>query len=218
MERPDARERLIAIGEIAAEVAHELRNALQNISANAFLAKQAPAESLAFLDKIEKSARIAHGIVDDLMALARGEPAHTEPIVFADVLLAARAMLPAAGVGFEDRLEPRGLTVRAHQGLLARLFHVLYENAVAASAPRPPKIVTHARSENGRIVVDVADDGPGIPAAVADSVFEPLVSARPGGTGLGLALARRVVAAHGGSIALVSTDTGATFRIELPVA
>ena len=100
----DARDRLVAIGEIAAEVAHELRNALQIISANVYLAKQSPAESLPFLSKIEKNARLAHGIVDDLMALARGEPAHAEPALLVDVLVAAREDLPDPGASFIDAL------------------------------------------------------------------------------------------------------------------
>ena len=78
---------MLAIGEIAAEVAHELRNALQIISANVYLAKQDLAKSGPHLAKIERSARLAHGIVDDLMALARGEPAHAEPVLFVEVVV-----------------------------------------------------------------------------------------------------------------------------------
>lgn len=211
-----ARERLAAIGEIAAEVAHELRNALQIISANVYLAKQSPAESLPFLGKIEKNARLAHGIVDDLMALARGEPAHAEPALLVEVLVAARQDLPEPGAVFEDRLPAPDLRVRAHVGLLSRLFHVLYENAAAAVAPAKASIETRARTEGNRVVIEVADDGPGVPADIAESLFEPLVTARPGGTGLGLALARRIAAAHGGTIVLVPTERGATFRVELP--
>ncbi len=212
----DARERLIAIGEIAAEVAHELRNALQIISANAFLAKQDLAGSAPHLAKIERSARLAHGIVDDLMALARGEPAHAEPTLLASVLVAAREAMPEPGANFEDDLKPSDLRVRAHHGLLSRLLHVLYENAVAACAPSRANIRTSARTEGARVVIEVEDDGPGVPPEVAATLFEPLVTARPGGTGLGLALARRVAAAHDGSIGLVPTQRGARFRVELP--
>jgi signal transduction histidine kinase len=97
-------------------------------------------------------------------------------------------------------------------------LHVLYENAIHASAPRAPRVSTRAQAMGDRVVVDVADDGPGVPEDIAGRVFEPLVTARPGGTGLGLALAQRIATAHGGSIALVPGATGATFRIELPGA
>lgn len=211
-----ARERLAAIGEIAAEIAHELRNMLQIISANVYLAKQDPTGAEPHLAKIEKNARLAHAIVDDLMALARGEPAHAEPVLLAEVLVAARDSLPPPGASFEDALVPTDVRVRAHLGLVSRMFHALYENAVAASAPNKPVIVTRARADAGRVIVEVADDGPGVPADIAPRLFEPLVTAREGGTGLGLALARRVAAAHAGSIALVPSERGATFRIELP--
>jgi signal transduction histidine kinase len=213
------RERLAAIGEIAAEVAHELRNALQIISANAYLAKQDLSKSGPQLAKIERSARLAHGIVDDLMALARGEPAHAEPVLFVEIVLQAREDLQERGAHYDDRIDPAQLEVRAHQGLLSRCLHVLYENAIAASAPRVPTIETHAWKEDDRVVIEVADDGPGVPADIASTIFEPLVTARAGGTGLGLALARRVVAAHAGTIALVPNAegvTGARFRVELP--
>ena len=215
----EKRERLAIIGEIAAEIAHELRNALQIISANVYLAKQDPSKSGAHLGKIERSARLAHDIVDDLMALARGEPIHAEPVELAEVVAAARADLPELGATYDDRFTPPRLEVRAHQGLLARCIHVLYENAIGASAPRSPTIVTRAWFEEGVVVIDVTDDGPGIPPDIASTVFDPLVTARAGGTGLGLALARRVVTAHGGTIALmgdVPGRTGATFRVTLP--
>jgi signal transduction histidine kinase len=165
----EARERLAVMGEIAAEVAHELRNVLQVISASAYVARQ---------------------------EAARGD---------------ASAALPHVA-----KIEPHDLRVRAHPGLLARLFHVLYENAIHATAPRAPRIVTRAGARDGRVTIDVVDDGPGIPEHIAAHVFEPLVSARPGGTGLGLALARRIAAAHGGSLTLVAGGPGATFRLELP--
>jgi signal transduction histidine kinase len=113
-------------------------------------------------------------------------------------------------------VEPHDLKVRAHPGLLTRLLHVLYENAILASAPRPPRVATLARAVGGRVSIDIADDGPGVPKDIADRVFDPLVTARPGGTGLGLSLARRIAAAHGGSISLVDTQSGATFHLELP--
>jgi signal transduction histidine kinase len=219
MEPDDKRDRLVAMGEIAAEVAHELRNALQIISANVYLAKQDLSKSEPHLGKIERSARLAHAIVDDLMALARGEPAHAEPVLLIEAVVASREDLPERGASYDDQIDPAQLRVRAHHGLLSRCLHVLYENAIGASAPRVPTIVTRAHAEEGRIVIEVEDDGPGVPPDIATTIFEPLVTARAGGTGLGLALARRVVAAHGGTIALLPQPAdrpGAIFRIDLP--
>jgi signal transduction histidine kinase len=206
------------VGEIAAEVAHELRNVLQVISASAYLARQEAARgdsaaALAHVTKIERNAATAHAIVDDLMALARGEPLHSEPVLVAEAVVASRSDLAAC---WQDALEPHDLRVRAHPGLLVRLLHVLYENAIQASAPRVPMIETCAREDAGRVVIEVADDGPGVPDPIAAHVFEPLVTARRGGTGLGLALARRIAEAHGGSIELLDRVPGATFRLALP--
>jgi signal transduction histidine kinase len=154
--------------------------------------------------------------VDDLMALARGEPLHSEPVLLAEVVVASRAELTPGAADWEDALEPHDLRVRAHPGLLVRLLHVLYDNAIHASAPRAPRITTIARADGARVVIEVSDDGPGVPEPIAARVFEPLVTARPGGTGLGLALARRIAEAHGGSIVLLEGGPGARFRVVLP--
>lgn len=215
-ERAARTERLAAIGEIAAEVAHELRNALQIVSANVFLARQNPAASEPHLLKIERSARLAHGIVDDLMALARGELQSATLVPLSEALGVARELLPSPEPRFDD-LVPEDLRVRAHPGLLARLLHVLYENSIRAAAPESVRIETRASRDDDRVIIDVLDDGPGIPSEIATTLFEPLVTARPGGTGLGLALARRIAEAHGGSIALGEAPRGAAFRIVLPV-
>jgi len=214
-----ARERFIAIGEIASEVAHELRNVLQIITASAYLARQDPSASAPHVLKIERNARLAQSIVDDLMSLARGEPAHAEPILLFDVLVAARAEIDPDAAHWHDAIAPNDVRVRAHAGLATRLFHALYENAIHACEPRAPNIRTKAAVEGTSVVIDVADDGPGVPAHIAPQIFDPLVTGREGGTGLGLALARRIAAAHGGGLALQPgrDGDGAIFRVTLPL-
>jgi len=212
----EARERLLAIGEIAAEVAHELRNVLQVITANAYLARQDPSASGPLLLKIERSARLAHSIVDDLMSLARGDVAHAESILLAEAIVAARAEIAPGAATWEDAMSPVDLRVRAHAGLVSRLLHALYENAILASAPRAPTITTRACVDQDAVLVEVADDGPGVSKEIAPRIFDPLFTGRSGGSGLGLALARRIVAAHGGSIVLADSPLGACFRIRIP--
>ena len=215
-----ARERLLVMGEIAAEVAHELRNVLQLITANTYLARQDPASSGPVLLKIERSARLAHAIVDDLMSLARGEAARAEPTLLAEILVAARTDIAPEAAVWKDAVSPVDLRVRAHPGLAGRLLHTLYENAISVSSPRAPTILTRAHVDGDAVLVEIADDGPGVPKDIAARIFDPLVTGRSGGTGLGLALARRIAAAHGGSIVLVDPPDpgqGACFHIRLPV-
>jgi signal transduction histidine kinase len=224
----DAPNRLAALGEIAAEVAHELRNLLQVISSSAFVARVEvdrgdTATARTHVTKVERSAHVAHALVNDLLSLARGDALHKEVVRLADVAVDARADLPADAASWTDAIVPEGLEVRAHPRLLARLLHALYENAVLASSPRVPAVTTRAALLGDRVVIDVSDDGPGIPEALAARIFEPLFTGRQGGTGLGLALARRIAAAHGATLALAvapeqdgASGPGATFRLDLP--
>jgi len=204
------------MGEIAAEVAHELRNVLQVITANAYLARQDPEGAGPVIAKIERHARIAQSIVDDLLSLARGEASHAEPTLLAEMLVAARSEIQAGAASWEDVMTPFDLRVRAHPGLFTRLLHALYDNAILASAPRTPTITTRAWRDDGGVVIEVTDDGPGVPKELAPKIFDPLVTGRTGGTGLGLALARRIATAHGGEITLVPSRTGAVFRLRMP--
>jgi signal transduction histidine kinase len=218
----DERDRLAVIGEMAAEMAHELRNVLQTISSSAHVGRLAVARGDALaaephLAKIERNATTAHGIVDDVMGLARGEPIEKKLAPLLEIVAAARTEVGPGAARWEDGAIPHGLLVQAHPRLFARLLHVLYDNAIQASAPRKPTVTTQAWAVAGQVVMEIADDGPGVPEAIVARIFEPLVTGREGGSGLGLALARRIATAHGGTLKLAASGGGgATFRVELP--
>ena len=109
-----------------------------------------------------------------------------------------------------------GIEIEADREQLFRVLSNLARNAREAGAPQ---ITILARLGNGRLVVDVSDDGPGIPARIKEKLFEPFAgSAKAGGTGLGLVIARDIMKAHGGDLRLVETrENGTVFQMELPL-
>jgi signal transduction histidine kinase len=196
---------------MAGEAAHELRNALAVIAASASLLRSADAAAReTHIAKIERNARIAQGVVDALMAIARGESVRADPVSIAGAIADARKDAPE-GLAFADEV-PADLSVRGNEVLLGRMFRVLYENALQAGAKN---VSTRASSTEGVITIDVSDDGPGVPNEVRAKLFEPLVTSKKTGTGLGLALVRRVARAHGGDVELVPSASGASFRVKL---
>jgi signal transduction histidine kinase len=129
------------------------------------------------------------------------------------------AVLPAAAngaVAWRNEI-PAEVSLQADRDQLFRVFANLGQNALQAGASR---VDVTARAGDGRIVIAVADNGPGLAPRARDRLFEPFAgSARPGGTGLGLAIARDLMHAHGGDIRLArSTAAGTIFELELPLA
>jgi signal transduction histidine kinase len=110
-----------------------------------------------------------------------------------------------------------GLEIEADRDQIFRVLSNLAQNAIDAGATR---VEVSARRVDGRVVVSVHDDGPGLAPRARERLFQPFAgTARPGGTGLGLAIARDLVRAHGGEIRLESTTgAGTTFAFELPVS
>ena len=198
---------------MAGEAAHELRNALAVIGASASLLRSADAAAReTHIAKIERNARIAQGVVDALMAIARGESVRAEPVAIATAIAEARKDSPE-GLVHQDEVRA-DLSVRGNEVLLSRMFRVLYENSAQAGAKN---VSTRASGAAGVVTIDVSDDGPGVPAEISAKLFEPLVTSKKSGTGLGLALVRRVARAHGGDAELVPSPRGASFRITLRV-
>ena len=108
--------------------------------------------------------------------------------------------------------------VSIEQESMARVFVNLVQNAIEA-ATEPVTVALGSRREGDHVVIEVVDNGPGVPAEVREKLFEPYFTTKTSGTGLGLAICRRLVDVHGGKIRLESTRPGETrFIIELPIA
>lgn len=122
----------------------------------------------------------------------------------------------AAGIELTTQVEPDGLTLEADPGLLEQVLINLLTNAEQALEARDrPAVALSARlNRRGHVLIEVADNGPGIPAEMAKKIFVPFFTTRRGGTGVGLALTRQIIAAHGGSItAAASALGGARFTL-----
>jgi len=134
---------------------------------------------------------------------------------------ASSAVPETGGVVLENQV-PRDLEIDADSEQLFRVVLNLLSNARQAlessHTDRPKRIAISAARQDQRVIIEIADNGPGIPPAVRNRLFLPFAGTmRQGGSGLGLAISRELIAAHGGVLELVSTDeAGTRFRITVP--
>lgn len=214
--------RLAAAGAVGASVAHELRNALAVAESALFLAQRNldnRARLTRHLDQVAAEIRKAHDVIGSVLGLARGEPIRREPVLVATLIDAARhGLVFPPEVTFEVAIGPTDLTILCDPILLERVLSNMYLNAIEALQERGKgSIITRAWLGEARTYLEVEDDGPGLDASVIDRIFEPLVTAKTKGTGLGLALSRIIIEAHGGEVtATTGSRGGSAFRMWLP--
>jgi len=207
-----------AVAQVAATVAHEVRNPLGVIRGTVELmaergrGRMGERDSEALQDILGEVARLRR-LTDDFLDLSSDRPLAGVDIELSSFLDdAARASQSATGVNVETEA-PWGLHLLGDGGRLRQVLLNLVANAARAGATQ---VRFRAAVEGTRIRLDVSDDGPGIPEDVRSRLFEPFATSRKDGNGLGLAVSRRIVERHGGSLALLPATPGATFRIELP--
>jgi signal transduction histidine kinase len=214
-------ERLAATGQFAAGIGHELRNPLAVIDSSVYLARHAlGAERAAVpavakhLTRIATEVKRATSTIDDLLALANSRPPRRGRTPVGHVVEAAveASLLPAALV--VETSIPADLTGDFDGDQIRHALSNLLTNASQALRGRGRVQVT-AQVRARTLEIRVRDDGPGVPADVRDRIFEPLFTTRAQGSGLGLALCRRILHAHGGTIDLEPTDAGACFLLRL---
>ena len=217
--------------EFVADASHELRTPLTSIHANLELLQAAEVGSKDdkhAVDSALSSTKRMSGLVSDLLLLARadaGRRAATKDLDLASIAAGALEEVQpiAGGRRMESHLDGP-LPLEGNPDELHRLIRNLLENAVRHT-PDQTTVELTARRDGDEALLEVLDDGPGIPADMEDQVFDrfvrgegPADTARGGGSGLGLAIVRAVAEAHGGSVSAGrSTYGGARFSVRLPL-
>jgi len=211
------------------DVSHELRSPLARLQAAIGLARQDPAKLEATLDRIEREAGRLDELVGQLLTIARLDAgvrdAREERIELVDLAaaIADDARFEARAQGRELRFEGEGdAEVEARGELLQRAFENVIRNGVKYTG-EGTTVEVRACTEGGNFVLRVADRGPGVPEADLEAIFEPFYRGLNGraasGFGLGLAIAKRAVVAHGGRVVASSrAGGGLVVEISLPLA
>jgi signal transduction histidine kinase len=209
-------ERLRAFRETARRVAHEMRNPLTPIRlAVAQLARSAaPAQREAIEVLVDETGRLEQ-LAQEFTEFGRLPEGPAAPVDLGELLAGlARTNVPPT-MTVRLALDPALPTLLGHYDPLRRAFDNVLRNAVEACGGTGV-IELAGRPEDGGVRIEIRDHGPGVPPELAERIFDPYVTAKSGGTGLGLALARQTVQMHGGTIAVEPTPGGgATFVIRL---
>ena len=211
---------LAVLGEMTAGLAHQVRTPLATALVYACHLRDAnlpAADQARFAERLVERLRQLERLVADMLAYARGADAGTQKFSLADLIhvlaatvqpqcpAGARLLLPApdAAMALTGSLEN---LAGALANLCLNAFEAGARQVTFERLPAPPR----------QLRLALSDDGPGIAPALRERVFEPFVSGRPGGTGLGLAVARGVIERHYGTLRLTESAVGCRFEVMLP--
>jgi len=238
-ERERLRDRLAALGEMAAAIAHEVKNPLAGIEVMAGLLRRRVADdpdAQSLVNDIIGEAKIANAIVIEVLEFVRPIRLRVEQTAIAQVLHEAVTMaerkVSRDGVQITLDIREQLPLIRADHHQLCQVFSNLLINGLEALGGtgtialaarqgveyQEPAASQDTRAPEATIVVDVTDDGPGLTPEVAERVFNPFFTTKPQGSGLGLAIVRKIVDAHNGHIDLTTAPgQGTRFRVTLPL-
>ena len=225
--------KLMNIEAVTASIAHEVRQPLGAIATNSSAAlrllEMVPPdlnEVRASLDSMLGDCVRVSEVFDTILALFRRVDQKREPIVLneiaIDVLQPMREELRNHGVTTEIELAPELPDVDGHRNQLRQVIFNLIRNAIESmdhtmDRSRVLRVITKSHGPDA-IVIEVEDSGPGINPGRLDRIFDPFVTTKPNGIGLGLAICRMIVERHGGKLSALSDGkNGARFQLVLPV-
>lgn len=224
-----AQQRLAAVGQAVSSVAHCIKNAINSLQGGAYILdlglKKSEADRVAKgWEIVKRNTAFMSDLVGDMLAYCRKAPPRRERTDIGLLLKETAALVQETaaqkGIRVAWAVEESLPATRVDPTALKRAVLNLLTNAVEACSEGSHVEVGARRAEEGGILVVVSDDGPGIPPEVRERLFEPFFTTKGSrGTGLGLALVRKVAQEHGGDVEVESTvGSGTTFRIRIPVA
>ncbi len=217
--------RMAATGELAAGIAHEIRNPLASISASIEMLSQnlvieSAGDRKLFDISLREVRRLNH-LVTDFLEFAKPRDESSDNFSLREAILevaeAVQASLkPTMRVNFSLEVTAE-ISVHANRERIKQVLFNLFLNSVEAAGERPVKIHVRAgESSDGYVNVHVLDDGPGIPPELTTKVFDPFFTTKDHGTGLGLATVARILKAAKGEIHVVPSLQGAHFHLTVP--
>ncbi|MDT8323221.1 MAG: ATP-binding protein [Bacteroidota bacterium] len=219
------RDRLTAMGELAGGIAHEIRNPLNAIGiiAQRFRAEFTPREDVAEFETLTETIRSevqrVNGIITQFLEFARPTRLSLERVRPAQLLENSVNLVGSQARVRRVRISviaDQSLTLRADAGKLQQVLINLLQNAIDAME-NGGEIKCVVCKKNGKIMLSVADTGPGIPAEERSKIFNLYYTTKNTGTGLGLSIVHHIISEHGGEISVTSEEGhGTTFRILLP--
>lgn len=214
--------RLATIGQVAASIGHELRNPLAVMQTSVHqLQRRVTAEderAQKHLRRLGEQIDLCNSIISDLLELARDRPPERRPAELGPIVREAATSVPRPeGVTLSLALADELPRVAVDATQFRQIVVNLVQNAIQAVGSRGAVEVVLRRAGD-ELVLAVEDSGPGLSSEVLSRLFEPLFTTRSNGTGLGLALCRRIIEKHGGSISAGNRPTGgASFQVVLPL-
>jgi signal transduction histidine kinase len=213
-------ERLATFGQLVGSIGHELRNPLSVIESSLFILKGRIGEderAAKHINRISEQVNIANDIVSELLDMIRDRPLNRQAVRVEEVVAdAASAIQWPPGVRFEQSGIAELPPLSADPGQLRQVFTNLLSNALDATSPQGEVLVTGKR-DGEALELSVEDSGPGVDETIRSRLFEPLVTAKAKGIGLGLALVKRIIERHGGTIGYQPRSLGgARFVVRLP--